>query len=69
MGMTRSIYSLNDKLWLLTTRSTRTQRSPTVEQNSICHIVRVIGKGKPEKARSPAGERPKADGRWHRKSG
>jgi hypothetical protein len=34
------------------TPRTRTQRKPTAEQKVMCHIVRAMGQGKPEYARS-----------------
>ncbi len=48
MGMTRIMYSLADILCDLTTLNTRTARKPTVEQKSMCHMVRAMGNGKPE---------------------
>ena len=35
--------------------STRTQMKPTAEQKDMCHMVSVMGKGKPEKASSLVG--------------
>lgn len=32
--------------------STRTHTKPTAEQKDMCHMVSVMGKGKPEKASS-----------------
>lgn len=46
MGMTRVQYSRADRLWLLTSPSTRTAMKPTAEQKAMCHSVRVMGKGK-----------------------
>jgi hypothetical protein len=48
IGRTRLQYSLALMLWLLTSLSTRTAMKPTVEQKVMCHMVRAMGKGKPE---------------------
>ena len=50
MGSTRLQYSRALMLWLFTSFRTRTQMKPTVEQNTICQSVSVMGKGKPLKA-------------------
>ena len=52
MGITRCMYARAVMLWLFTNRSTRTHRKPTVEQNTMCQAVRVMGCGKPEYASS-----------------
>jgi len=46
------MYSPDDILWLFTKPKTRTQMNPIEEQKNMCHMVRVMGKGKPEKASS-----------------
>lgn len=52
MGSTRRQYSSVPRLCDLLMPNTRMHRKPTAEQKPMCHMVSVMGKGKPAYASS-----------------